>query len=108
MQRYAKTAVVLHWLMAVLIVANFTLGLAMVSIAGLTPAKLKYYSWHKWLGVTLLGLACLRLLWRLSHKAPLYPASMRRGQQSAAHGLHGLLYLLIFAVPISGYLYTQA
>jgi cytochrome b561 len=94
--------------MAVLIVANFTLGLTMVSITGLTPAKLKYYSWHKWLGVTLLGLACLRLLWRLSHQAPPYPASMAGWQQGAARGLHGLLYLLIFAVPVSGYLYTLA
>jgi cytochrome b561 len=80
----------------------------MTAIEGITPAKLKYYSWHKWLGVTIFGLACLRLLWRLTHPAPPYPASMPRWQQGAAHGLHGLLYLLIFAVPLSGYFYTLA
>jgi cytochrome b561 len=108
MQRYTRTAVLLHWLMALLIIFAFAIGLSMTAIEGITPAKLKYYSWHKWIGVTVLGVACLRLLWRLTHKAPAYPDSMPRWQQSAAHGLHGLLYLLIFAVPISGYFYTLA
>src|SRR3954469_4398730 len=108
MQRYSKTAVWLHWLMAFLIVFAFAIGLSMTAIEGITPAKLKYYSWHKWVGVTVLGVACLRLLWRLTHQAPAYPDSMPRWQQNAAHGLHGLLYLLIFAVPLSGYFYTLA
>lgn len=108
MQRYTRTAVLLHWLIALLIVFAFAIGLSMTAIEGITPAKLKYYSWHKWVGVTVLGLACLRLLWRLTHRAPPYPDSMPRWQQSAAHGLHGLLYLLIFAVPLSGYFYTLA
>src|SRR5256885_5277559 len=56
----------LYWLMAILIVAAFGLGLMMTDIPGITPTKLRYFSWHKWLGVTLLGLACLRLLWRLA------------------------------------------
>ncbi len=108
MQRYTTTAILLHWLMAVLIVAAFALGLTMVDIPGITPTKLKYYSWHKWLGVTVLALACVRLLWRLSHPAPPYPASMPGWQQKAASGLHALLYVLIFAVPLSGYFYSLA
>lgn len=108
MQRYTKTAIVLHWLIALLITAGFTLGLTMVDIPGLTPTKLKYFSWHKWIGVTVLGLACVRLLWRLLHPAPPYDEPMPRWQHSAAGALHALLYLLIFAVPISGYFYTLA
>jgi cytochrome b561 len=108
MLRYTRTAVWLHWLTAFLIIFTFAIGLSMTSIPGITPAKLKYYSWHKWAGVTVLGLSCLRLLWRLSHAAPAYPSSMPRWQQGAAHGLHGLLYVLIFAVPLSGYFYTLA
>ncbi len=108
MQRYTNTAILLHWLMALLIVSAFALGLTMVDIPGITPTKLKYYSWHKWLGVTILGLACARLLWRLAHPAPPYPASMPGWQQTAASGLHALLYLLIFAVPLSGYFYSLA
>src|SRR6185312_2245939 len=106
MQRYTRTAVVLHWLIALLIICAFTLGLVMTDIPGITPTKLKYFSWHKWLGVTVLGLACLRLLWRLTHRAPPYPDSMPSWQQKAANVLHGLLYVLIFAVPLSGYFYT--
>jgi cytochrome b561 len=108
MQRYSIPAIVLHWLVAILIVAAFTLGLTMVDIPGLTPTKLKYFSWHKWLGVTVFGLACLRLLWRKTNGAPPYPASMQPWQQMAAHSLHVLLYLLIFAVPLSGYFYSLA
>jgi cytochrome b561 len=108
MQRYNGTAIVLHWLIAILIVAAFLLGLTMVDIPGLTPTKLKYFSWHKWLGITVFGLACLRILWRLSHAAPGYPDSMPGWQKKAAHASHGLMYLLIFAVPLSGYFYSLA
>ena len=108
MQRYTNTAILLHWLMALLIVAAFLLGLTMVDIPGLTPTKLKYFSWHKWLGITVLALACLRLLWRLTHQAPAYPAGMPAWQHKAAAALHGVLYLSIFAVPLSGYLYSLA
>lgn len=105
-QRYTNIAILFHWLIALLIIGSFTMGLVMTDMPGITPTKLKYYSWHKWAGVTILGLAMLRLLWRLTHKAPPYPASMPTWQQSAAHALHALLYVLMFAVPLSGYFYT--
>lgn len=108
MQRYDNTAIAIHWLMALLIVASFALGLTMTAIPDITPTKLKYFSWHKWLGVTILGLACLRAFWRFRHPPPPYPAAMPAWQKTTASGLHGLLYLLIFAVPVSGYFYTLA
>jgi cytochrome b561 len=107
-QRYTHTAMLFHWLIAVLIIGTFTMGLVMTDIPGLTPTKLKYFSWHKWAGVTVLALAALRLLWRLQNGPPPYPAAMPAWQQTAAHRLHALLYILIFAVPLSGYLYTLA
>ncbi|MBC7453159.1 MAG: cytochrome b [Massilia sp.] len=106
MPRYTTPAIVLHWLIAVLIIGAFTMGLVMTDIPGITPTKLKYFSWHKWAGVTILALATLRLLWRLANKAPAYPAAMPQWQKSAAHHLHLLLYGLMFAVPLSGYFYT--
>ncbi len=108
MQRYTTTAIALHWLIAVLIIGAFTLGLVMTDIPGLTPTKLRYYSWHKWAGVTVMLLAVLRLLWRLRHRPPVLPASMPAWQRGAAHGLHHLLYVFIFAVPLSGYFYSLA
>ncbi|MEN9867453.1 MAG: hypothetical protein RL748_3043 [Pseudomonadota bacterium] len=108
MLRFNRPAIALHWLMALLIFAAFGLGWTMVDIPGFTPTKLKYFSWHKWLGVTVLLLAAIRLVWRLTHAAPPYDAAMPRWQQNAAHGLHWLLYFLFFAVPLSGYLYSLA
>ncbi|MDB5963406.1 MAG: cytochrome [Massilia sp.] len=104
--RYTRTAMLFHWLIALLIVGAFTLGLIMTDIPGFSPTKLKYYSWHKWAGVTVLGLAALRLLWRLAHPVPAYPSTMKSWEKAAAHHLHLVLYVLMFAVPISGYLYT--
>lgn len=106
--RYTYTAILLHWLIALLVIAAFTMGLVMTDIPGLTPTKLRYYSWHKWMGVTVLLLAVLRVLWRLGHRAPAYPDAMPPVQQAIARGLHGLLYVLIFAVPLSGYFYSLA
>lgn len=108
MQRYTSTAIALHWLIALLVIGTFALGLVMTGIPGLTPAKLRYFSWHKWAGVTVLGLAALRLLWRLAHRPPGLPAATPAWQQSAAHALHGLLYVLIFAAPLSGYAFSLA
>lgn len=108
MDRYTKPAMLLHWLTALLIVAAFSLGLVMVDIPGFTPSKLKYYSWHKWLGVTVFALAVLRVLWRKANRPPPPPAGMPQWQVKAADAMHVLLYVLIFAVPLSGYLYTTA
>jgi len=108
MQRYTKTAMVLHWLIALMIVSAFFLGLTMVDIPGFTPTKLKYFSWHKWLGVTVLALAAVRLLWRQANRPPAPLVSIPPWQHKVADGVHYLLYFLMFAAPISGYLYGSA
>ena len=105
--RYGLIAILLHWLVAVLIAAAFALGVVMVDIPGLTPTKLRYFSWHKWLGVTVLGLAALRLLWRWWRGAP-PPVPMPLWQQRASSLGHALLYVLMFTVPLSGYFYSLA
>ena len=108
MQRYTKTAMLLHWLIALMIVSAFFLGLTMVDIPGFTPTKLKYFSWHKWLGVTVLALAAIRLLWRQANRPPPPLAGIPAWQHKVADGVHYLLYFLMFAAPISGYLYGSA
>ncbi|MYM29686.1 cytochrome b561 [Duganella sacchari] len=108
MPRYTKIAMLLHWLVALLIIATFFLGLSMVAIPGFSPTKLKYFSWHKWMGVTVLGLAVIRVLWRKANRPPPPLASIPVWQHKIADGMHYLLYFLIFAVPLSGYFYTYA
>ncbi len=105
-QRYTSTAMALHWLLALAIIGAFGVGLTMVELP-FSPGRLKLYNWHKWAGVTILSLSALRLLWRLGHRPPAAlpgPA----WEQRAAHAVHGLLYLLFFAVPLSGWAYSSA
>lgn len=106
-QRYSNTSIVLHWLIAILIVIAFILGNIMSDMK-FSPTKLQYYSYHKWLGVTILGLVAIRLITRLFNKAPPYPDSMGKIQKKMASAMHILLYVLMFAVPLSGYFYTLA
>jgi cytochrome b561 len=105
--RYTGTAISLHWLVTFLILAAFPLGLYMGDLA-LSPLKLKLTSYHKWLGVTVFLLAAARLTWRANHTPPPLPAAMPAWQQYAAHGLHRLLYVLLFAIPLSGWLMSSA
>ncbi len=105
--RYTTTAIALHWLMAALIFGLFGVGLYMSGLP-LSPTKLQIYSWHKWAGVTAFLLVFARLAWRIAHRPPPLPAAMPRWQQFAAHAGHGLLYLLMIAIPLSGWLMSSA
>ncbi len=104
-QRYTRPAIILHWTIAVLIACNLAGGLLFDSLPKtmLRPA----IDMHKSFGITVLGLAILRLLWRATHTPPplpAYPAWERR----TAHAVHWLLYGLIFLVPFSGWLHDSA
>ncbi len=105
--RYSKPAVVLHWLVALLIFAAFPLGVYMHELP-LSPDKLKLYSYHKWIGITLLLLVAIRLGWRLTHTPPPLPDAVAAWQRHASAVVHGLLYVLMIAIPLSGWLMSSA
>ncbi|OGT00972.1 MAG: cytochrome b [Gallionellales bacterium RIFCSPLOWO2_12_FULL_59_22] len=105
--RYTRTAIALHWAIALLIFAAFPLGVYMHDLP-LSPDKLRLYSYHKWIGVTVFLLAVLRISWRIAHRPPPLPAATPLWERFAAHTVHYLLYLLIFAVPLSGWLMSSA
>ena len=104
---YTKTAKGLHWLMAVLFFGMLGLGFYMQGLP-LSPDKLKLYSWHKWVGVTVFLLALFRIAWRVTHQPPPLPGSMPRLIQIAAHAGHHMLYMLMFLIPLSGWLMSSA
>lgn len=104
---YHPVAIGLHWIIGLGIAAGFGLGLYMTGLP-FSPAKLQYYSWHKWLGVTIFLLVLLRLAWRLGHAAPASPADMPAWQVVLSAWSHRLLYVLMFAVPLSGWLMSSA
>jgi cytochrome b561 len=106
-ERYSATAIALHWIVALLILANLALGLYTVGLP-LSPAKLRNFSFHKWIGVTVFLLAAARLAWRLAHPAPALPAAMAPWERRAANATHVLLYVLFFAAPLTGWLFSSA
>lgn len=104
---YTKTAIFLHWLMAFGLITAFSLGIYMTELP-FSPQKLKFYSWHKWIGVALFTLVIIRLAWRLTHPIPRLPATMSVWEQNAARSVHFLLYFLMLAIPLSGWLMSSA
>ena len=106
LQRYTRAAIALHWLTAILIAANLLLGVSMVALP-ISPRKLTWYLWHKSIGLTIFALTSGRLTWRALHRPP-PPAAMPRWQRRAAAVSHALLYVLLFVIPISGWIYSSA
>lgn len=104
---YTRTAIGLHWAIALLIFAAFPLGLYMHDLP-LSPDKLRLYSYHKWIGIAVFGLALVRVTWRAVHPLPALPHTMLPWERFVALVVHGLLYVLIFAAPVSGWLTSSA
>jgi cytochrome b561 len=107
LQNYGLIPSLLHWIMAVLIIGLLILGLYMTGLS-ISLQKLKLYGWHKEFGILVLMLALMRVLWRLADISPLLPDYMPRSQKIAARVVHYLLYLFMFAMPITGWLVTSA
>lgn len=105
-ERYDRGAIALHWITAALIVANLLLGLSMVPLP-ISPRKLHWYLWHKSIGLTIFALTSLRLAWRAIRPHPA-PVPMPQWQRRAAYASHALLYALLLAIPISGWVYSSA
>ena len=122
--QYTKTAVILHWLIALGIFGMFALGWFMADIPKEAPKQTVfdifdlgifhwtvpeeisprsfYFNVHKSFGVTILALIFLRVLWRFTHKPPAILASYKAWESKLAKGAHHLLYVLMIALPISG------
>jgi len=105
--RYGPIAQGLHWLVAALVLSMFGLGVYMVRLP-LGLEKFNLYQLHKWLGITIFGLAALRLLWRIRHPAPPLPDAMPAWEKAAARTSHALLYALLFVQPVIGFLQSNA
>lgn len=105
--RYSAVAQALHWIIAGLIVTQFVLGLR----AGDLPVgihKLALLARHKSFGMTILMLAILRLIWRLANRPPELPAGMTPLERILARATHVAFYVLLFAMPVSGWMMSSA
>lgn len=102
--RYTRTAIALHWLIAILVVTQFAWGWWMLSIPK-QPAGVRAdaFNLHKSIGLTILALMMVRLAWRVTHPAPALP-EMPRWQTWLARSTHVALYAALLIQPFAGYL----
>ncbi len=106
--RYTSVAIVLHWLIALAILEQIALGLAMTQ-SGLAPVRqFQLFQLHKSVGITILLLVLLRVLWRLVHRPPPLPAAMPAVERRAAEGTHLVLYALLLFMPLTGWAVVSA
>lgn len=106
-QRWGTGAQLLHWLILALIIAQIALARTADALP-LGQGKLAMLARHKSLGITILALALLRLLWRAVNPTPELPASSRPWERAFARLTHAGLYILLFAVPLSGWMMSSA
>ena len=105
-RRYTGIAIALHWIIAALMVGNVALILLVdfYPEGWVRPAV----DTHKSIGITVLGLAMLRILWRWGHPPPALPDEFPRRERVASHVVHLLLYALMLLLPLSGWMHDSA
>lgn len=100
-QRYTAIARCFHWIVAVLLAVQVALGL--LADGSRPPQMWRFLDPHVQLGITIMGLAVLRLAWRIAHPPPPLPTATPRWQSLAAAAVHRALYALILLLPMTGY-----
>jgi cytochrome b561 len=104
--RWGVIAQLLHWTIVVLIILQVTLAALAEDLPPLK--KLGMLARHKSVGITILALAILRLAWRQLNPTPALPQTLRPYERTLARWTHALLYLLLFAQPLSGWMMSSA
>lgn len=100
---WGTVAITLHWLVVILIIGQLILAGVADDMPN-SPAKFDIFVWHKSLGLTVLLLVLARICWRLANPTPALPADTPPRERTLARLSHGLLYALLIAVPISGWI----
>jgi len=103
---YSRVAIILHWIIALLIISLLVFGTLMTNPE--TPNRFVLYQWHKTGGIMVLLLSVLRLIWRLTHKAPPLPEGMKPWERLAAKGSHTGFYVLMIGMPLLGWAMVSA
>jgi cytochrome b561 len=105
--RWGAVSQLLHWLIVALVAIQAALGLTGLMLP-IGMEKLAVFARHKSVGITILGLATLRLLWRWLNPTPPLPANLKPHERFLAHFTHAALYVLIFAMPLTGWIMSSA
>jgi cytochrome b561 len=107
-QRWGAVHQTLHWLIVAMAIAQLTVGFIFADLPDDDPIRPILFRTHATLGLTILLVILTRLLWRLANPVPRLPDTLPPWQKALAHTTHYLLYLLLIAMPIVGYLTVNA
>lgn len=102
--RYSSVAIGLHWLIALMLIGLVIVGFVMGELERSNPLKFQLYQLHKSFGMTVLALSLLRLVWRLTHRAPPLPPESKKWEKAVAHLVHFGFYGLMIGLPLVGWL----
>jgi cytochrome b561 len=105
--KYTKFAKTMHWLVAVGVLGLLAVGLWMTQMK-MSPQKIQLYMTHKSVGLTILALMLVRIGYRWRHAPPALPETIPAWQARASRWSHALLYVLLLAMPLSGWLMNSA
>lgn len=105
--RWGAVAQLLHWSIVVLMATQVTLGLTLKTLRP-GPTFFAIINTHKSIGITILALAVIRLLWRWVNPVPALPQNLKPYERVLAHVTHAGLYVIIFAMPLSGWIGSSA
>ncbi len=105
--RWGAIAQGLHWLIVILIIAQVVLA-SLADELPLGMKKLAMLARHKSVGITILALAIIRLLWRWMNPTPPLPGNLKPYERWLAQFTHAALYILLFAMPLSGWMMSSA
>ena len=101
-RRYSTGAMVFHWVIAVLVIANWQIAERAEALD--MPAKIEMFGYHKAVGIMILVLTLGRLLWRFTHPVPPLPATISGWEAALARTVHVVFYVLLIGLPLGGWL----
>lgn len=99
-ERYSGVAIAFHWTIALFVVVNLIIGIGYDAV----PPLRAFMGAHKAIGITVLALTAGRIAWRMAHRPPELPAGTPAWEKGVAHATHGILYMLMIAMPLTGWL----
>ena len=104
---YSLTARIIHWLTALIILGLLVVGTYMTAM-DVSAQKLQLYNLHKSFGLLVLALVFVRIVWHIIKKKPKSLSTYKKWEKILSHAVHGFLYLLLIAIPISGWIMSSA
>ena len=105
--RYGRVSRILHWTIAILFILMIPMGIFTSMIPRTEWFVTEYNVVHKTIGLILFGLVILRLIWNRLSKRPALHHALKPADRRLAHGAHVLLYVLMIAIPVTGYFMTS-